>query len=192
MAFVLSALLWLLALLLGALALVLIAVLALPLRLEVAWKLDGQAPPQAALRPFGRFGPRLPLRRSKTERPQGKPARSKPRRTRRGASRKGRAFRFAKAILALLRDILARISLVSARLDARFGLGDPADTGALYGQLIPWSTAASGRQNVHIRLIPDFERQTLEGQADLVLSIIPGRLLAPLARFAWRAFGPAR
>lgn len=72
----------------------------------------------------------------------------------------------------------------------RFGTGDPADTGAAYGMLCPLLYGLRLPISSDIAVEPDFTRAVCDAQAELRVSFVPLRLVGPLARLAWRMFGP--
>lgn len=109
---------------------------------------------------------------------------SKPKERRRlGAS--GR--RWAIAGIRSLPDILAGttrgIHLDRLRLQCRFGLDDPAETGSLFGRICPVLYGVP-IPNAELQVVPDFDGQTLSGEADLALHAIPLRLAWPTIRAA--------
>lgn len=194
MSSVLLALMWLV---LGLLALVL-AVLAAPLRIELSLHKGARWRYTVALRFFGGIGPRLVLdsetRKPSPAEPAPKPddkneRAKKPKRRR----RKRRAFnmrRMASEAPALIGGLLRCFHLKSARLRARFGLGDPAETGQVYGLLCPAIANASALPRTELAIEPVFDALCLTGEAALELSVRPLALLGPAARFGWRVFGP--
>ena len=80
-------------------------------------------------------------------------------------------------------EALGCVRIDRLRGEARIGLGDPALTGEFWGRAsgiliaLPWRG---------FRLVPLFDRQTLEGEGEIALSVVPARLLPVLARFVWR------
>ncbi|NNJ67327.1 MAG: DUF2953 domain-containing protein [Boseongicola sp.] len=186
MSIAISVLLWGLGLCLGAVLLV----IAMPVRLEIDVQKGTRWRFRAALRPFGRFGPRLPLsgRKGKTDKPPEK------RRKRNARRRLGkmRIDRLAQAGAKLVGDILRCVRIETATLQMRFGLGDPAETGEVFGYMAPVIYGAGVGQKLSFDVEPVFDRAVLEGQAKLDLSLVPAALLGPLFRFGWTVFGPVR
>lgn len=80
-------------------------------------------------------------------------------------------------------ETLGCVRIDRLRGEARVGLGDPALTGEFWGRAggllvaLPWRA---------FHLVPVFDRQALEGEGEVVLSLVPARLLPVLARFLWR------
>ena len=161
----------------------LIGALALPVRLEISMAKSSGWSGSAALRVFGRYGPRVPLRRKAKQR-------KKP--TRKAQKGRGPSGRVVRAGLRAVRDLLGVLRIDTVRCDARVGLEDPADTGALYGALAPIRYVCRGSERVQLRVEPVFDGPTLTGRAELVVSAVPLRLVPPLLRFGWQAFGPVR
>ena len=193
---VLTLLLWVAGLLLLALT----TVLLVPVRLS-AWV---QTTPRLAYtldaRLFGARTPRIPLLDSRRARhraankarrqPVAHPTRARRVRTRKRRLGRARGSRMLAALPGLLREVMGAIRWESFRLDAEFGLDDPADTGHLYGCLTPLQIGMPWPPGVHIALRPNFERACLGGEMQATLCLRAAALLPPAARFAWRAFGP--
>ena len=98
----------------------------------------------------------------------------------------------ARAALRALVDILRAVHLDAAILNLRFGFGDPAETGEFYGQMTPLIHGLAGCSRWHVRVEPVFGDVVFAGRAQLDFSCVPARILWPVARFGWTAFGPAR
>ena len=98
--------------------------------------------------------------------------------------------RFVTAALKLIVEILRRVSIVRFRIDADLGLGDPAQTGQLFGFLAPVVYGGPRTSKISIDLRPDFVSARASGQIDIELSFVPAAFILPGVRFAWRAFGP--
>jgi hypothetical protein len=101
---------------------------------------------------------------------------------------RARAMRLLRATPRFLRAGLGQIRVESCRGTCRFGFDDPAETGQLYGYLIPLTLPLRDR----LRLDPDFTRACLVADLDCRLSVVPVRLLGPVLRFGWAGFGPRR
>ena len=129
-----------------------------------------------------------------TERPRKRKAGREKEQKHKKRRRKGGGARFLQGLPGLVRGLLRPVRVERFILDCTFGLGDPADTGQLYGMLAPVQrgTAGLGGPGTRITLVPDFERARLEGRADVVLSLVPVRWLPPVLRFAWGTWGPGR
>ena len=94
----------------------------------------------------------------------------------------------------LVGGVLRQIRLERLHVTARFGLGDPAETGQLFGMLAPVAYAPQwlGSKAVSVVLTPVFEARCLSGAAEGALAVTPIRLLPPGLVFVWRVFGPGR
>ena len=167
----------------------LILVLSTPLRLELAVRFGNASGARATLRLLGGYGPPVLFSRKsgKARRKIVTKVAEPKQRTKRRVTR---PLRLVQAIAILFGDILRQVSLTSARIDVRFGLGDPAETGALYGRLLPLAQTAASRRRICVSLKPDFEAAVIDGRAEVTLSLTPIRLVLPFAQFAWRAYGP--
>ncbi|MBT8409568.1 MAG: DUF2953 domain-containing protein [Alphaproteobacteria bacterium] len=194
MSSVLLALMWLV---LGLLALVL-AVLAAPLRIELSLHKSVRWRYTVALRFFGGIGPRLVLAGETRKPAPAEPApapkeEKKPARKRKRRRRRRRAINVRRIVSetpALIGGLLRCIHVRSARLRARFGLGDPAETGQIYGLLCPAISNAAALPRTELAIEPVFDAACLTGEAALELSVRPLTLFGPAARFGWRVFGP--
>jgi hypothetical protein len=190
MALVLSVLLWLL---LAALAMILLLVLT-PVHLRARVEKEAGWRGRVVVAPFGGLVP-IPVFDSRTAR---KPAarKSKPEKSRRRGRRAGGGAvspaRIAGAVPELLAELLGAIRIDRLEVEARFGLDDPAETGALYGRLTPILFGLGARPPVALAVAPVFSGPELGGRAMADVSLIPARWLPPALRFAWRAFGPVR
>ena len=175
-----------------AVLLVLAAAIFLPLRLEMRAVADGALTVSAALRPFGRYGPRIPLKPSakKEAKPRPKKARRARGRTLRRAGRDPR--RLVAAALGLARDLIRLVRIETASLDLRFGCADPGETGQIFGLMTPFIYGTGAVPRTHLRVEPVFEGAVFDGRAALDLSLVPARLVPVAVRFGWAAFGPHR
>jgi len=174
------------------LALLAVVVLALvmPLRLELHVSRETSLRFSAALRPFGRYGPRILLSDGQDQpKAPKKPRRKK--RARRGFG-KMQPKRFAQAAIRLVMELIGLVRVETVMLDLRFGMGDPGETGQVYGQMTPLIYGTSGISRVFVNIEPLFDRAALAGRTVLDLSLVPARVVLPFVRFGWAAFGPAR
>ena len=88
-----------------------------------------------------------------------------------------RAFRFVG-------DLMRAAHITRLRLRVRLGLGDPADTGLLWGIVGPLNAMAQGLRTADVRLEPEFVDPVLELQAQGRLLIFPLQILALAISFA--------
>ena len=121
---------------------------------------------------------------------------------RRTAKREGftrRSGRFLRAVfdtresvgkfLVRARDILQTVEMRGLYARVRIGLGDPGDTGMFFAALVPL-TEFVRLSSADIRIEPDFEKATLEGQCRVGVRAVPIRFVRPLvpllfSRTAW-------
>lgn len=178
--------LWLLA----AVLLVLLLVISTPLRIELRAIAEETFRFSIAVRPFGRFGPRVSL----SDRPSGsrKSANATSRKAVNRALRRPAAPRMFRAVARLLTDILYRVRIRGVSLDMRFGVGDPGETGQIFGLMAPLIYGLSGVPRANIAIEPVFDRIILNGRATVDVSLVPALLLPPFARFFWAVFGPVK
>lgn len=137
---------------------------------------------------LGGLSPRLPLVDSRRPR---KPRMRQPkpkRKTKNHAAPQG----MAKALPRLIKELLQVVHLEELRLDAGFGLPDPADTGQLYGCLLPLQYAGFLPRQASIFLRPDFSGRSFDCEIDGTARFTAAAMIPPAIRFGWRAFGPGR
>ena len=186
----LTILLWLLA----AVLVLLLAVLASPLRIEARASAGEALRYSLALRPFGRFGPRLAV--ADSEKPKKK-KKAKTKREKEKSAKSGKAtYRdprpIVRAVVRLVSEITGQLHIEKAALDLRFGADDPAETGEIYGALAPFIYGTAHSRRVYVNVEPVFDRVVFDGRAALDVTMTPALLLPPIARFGWSAFGPRR
>lgn len=90
--------------------------------------------------------------------------------------------------MALLRRLVGVVHIDQLQLDAEVGLGDPAETGQLFGQLCPLIYATGG----HVQVRPNFDTVCFRGSALAHVHFTLIGLIWPFVRFGWRVFGPIR
>ncbi|MDH3262491.1 MAG: DUF2953 domain-containing protein [Paracoccaceae bacterium] len=185
----LAALLWLVALL----ALALLALALTPVHLSVMAQSEPRPRVRIGAAPLGGLVPAIPVYDSaRSKRPKEK---KKPRqRGEKSACRKagkGLPAGGGRAVARLLAELFAQIRFDHLHVEAEYGLGDPADTGQLFGWLTALAQVAC-RPGVSLALRPDFGRAVLAGEFDAAVRITPATLLPPALRFAWalRRAGP--
>lgn len=104
-----------------------------------------------------------------------------------GGRRRRRALRMLRAAPQLLSGLLSAVRIEFLRVQGSLGLDDPADTGQLFGALLPLSFLLPPPRFL-FELQPDFSGAALAGEAEARLRIHPIRLLPPAIRFGWRVF----
>ncbi len=188
MATILTILLWCVV----ALLLLLIVLLVTPVRLRARLRTSPDLSYRIEARALGGLTPDIPIadsarpRKADTRKPKKKPsAKERDRRISGGA-------RMLSAGPEFFSGLLGAIHFEYLKLDAEFGLNDPADTGQLYGYLSPLQFGAVSGRATNVTLRPNFERACLTGELDAALHFTIAAFLPPALRFAWRVFGPAR
>ncbi len=165
--------------LLGVVLLVAIVLVATPLHLAVEAESGDATRAELSLRTLWGLSPalRLPLDTGRRRRQRSK------RRKRRSGGRRNRWFGEGIALprLSSLRGLFARITFDRLELDLRFGTGDPAETGWLYGYLTAFAHALPVRAGA-IRLRPDFGAAVVAGRAEARLHFTPLALVVPIVR----------
>jgi hypothetical protein len=159
----------------------------LPVYVAVTWQSDPVRRSMVLLRPFGGVSPQIKVFDSTHRRKpwQKRSGRKKPGRRKEGGATHGNVVAEAAT---LLRRVLGAIHFDALRLDVEFGLGDPAETGQLFGQLCPVIYGAGA----DVRLRPNFDVACLRGYAMAQFRVIPVAVAWPFASFGWRVFGPSR
>lgn len=99
-------------------------------------------------------------------------------------SRPPSGLQLLRAMPRFLAAVVDRIRIDRLRLELRFGTGDPALTGQIFGWLM--SLAYGVGNPAALRVVPDFDRACLAGDADLVLRVRPVRLAGPIYNL-WRS-----
>ncbi|NNF72409.1 MAG: DUF2953 domain-containing protein [Rhodobacteraceae bacterium] len=179
----------LLAVLLGVVLLVMIT----PLRLELLLTKDDALRFCAALRPLGRFGPRIELTDRHREKPKEKPVTKRKKKTPVVQRIRERGVHeVMNAATRLVSDIIHCVRVEKAVLDVTFGFDDPGDTGQAYGMLAPLIYTSRASDRMRVAIVPEFDRATLQGRVALDLSLIPAMLVPPVTRFGWAIWGPVR
>lgn len=87
-----------------------------------------------------------------------------------------RDARLRRRLLRFLRDCWRAVHKRMS-LHARIGLGDPADTGQLWGLLGPLTPWLAQRETATIQLEPDFAEATFDVDGEGVVRLIPLQLL---------------
>ncbi len=105
------------------------------------------------------------------------------------SSRRRKFARFAPRMLrecpSLISKIVERVKLERVEANIRFGLSDPADTGALYGVLLPLLQSINISQQTNVVLHPDFGNQVFGGRGHMGARFVPITLIAAMLSFAW-------
>lgn len=91
-----------------------------------------------------------------------------------------------KRLKELVKHVLASFKWRDIVADFRVGLGDPADTGALFAFLGPAAAFLGSSHRHQIRIMPSFgDDAVLEGYSYGVARLRPIRLVPPLLKFAF-------
>lgn len=104
---------------------------------------------------------------------------------------------FLLEITRFLRDLVHAVNVHRIGLKAGFGMGSPAETGRVYGQLTAALAWTHATQKVHVDLDPDFQAESLEAEADAHVEARTWDLIRPfivllLAETTWEAISNAR
>lgn len=165
-----------------------VLVLVLPVRVQCTWQSDPAKHAMIHLRPFGGVFPAICVydsSRKKTDNP--KPPRRKHKKNRKTGGITLRSIALSD-VVDLLTRFMHAFQIEVLQLDAEFGLGDPAETGQLYGQLTPLIYLSGP----HVRLTPNFAETCLRGRALVHFRFTLVGLMWPFVRFGWRVLRPVR
>ena len=169
------------------------ALLAVPLAVEVSIEEGGRfrATPR-----WGPFRAAPDARRDRTGKKRPRAGTSGPN-SARASRRKLRALLcspdFVKSLARLGRRLILHLRPRRLRLRLRLGLGNPADTGRVWGALCPLVLCLSRLDAEELRVEPDFLRRVFDLEARAVVRVVPGVVLALVAGYLltpapWRAF----
>lgn len=172
--------------LVAALMAVFVLLLVTPLRLQLSLQRDPALRSSVVAWPFG--GSFFPVRVFDSRRKRARPDQPKAARKKTHRHRRPPRADVISTLPGVIHRTLATLHVEALTIRGEFGLGDPADTGRLYGQLTPLIYAFPG----DITVRPNFETTCLSGQANTVIRVIPIAFLWPSAGFLWRMFGPFR
>lgn len=129
-----------------------------------------------------------------------KKARRKPLRTGKGKARTAMAFirspGMSAHLLKLAHNMWRQLRVRQLYLHLTFGMDDPADTGQLYGALVPALILNDCMTQFDLQVQPDFSQPTLladsRGQVRLIPLTIIGVMIAfLLSPTCWRGFAAA-
>jgi len=81
--------------------------------------------------------------------------------------------RFQRRVIRFLKDILGAIRMPAFTLRARLGLGDPADTGMLWGIVGPLAAVLADARNSAVYIEPEFMHETFELDCSGKVRVIP-------------------
>lgn len=160
--------------------LLLIALLAIPLTLnfQLSWKhvFERDIKLQWA---FGLVRLRIPFRQPKSPSPQGEALEQRIDRLERSYSKRQNFFAvvrqktFRRRIIRFISDLWHTVHKRNLTLRIRVGLGDPADTGQLWGILGPVAGILANVQEASITIEPEFLDATFELNSSGSIRIIP-------------------
>jgi hypothetical protein len=181
---------------LGAVAiLALAAVIALPLHLRLwaersegagaAFRMTGEVRLLGGLAPPLRFVGGDDVAHAET--PTPRPAKAAKKKRDRTGWRRMPVSRILSALPDLAGGVLRRIHIDRLEVDTDFGLDDPADTGVVYGCMMPLIHGIRSKR-LALNLRPDFTQARFAGRAEAALHLTPGAFAWPAARFAWRVW----
>ena len=180
------------ALTLGALLALLIALLAIPLTVVFSVRRIEATEGHVRFRwlfglvrfqvPISRAGRPEPQPRSKPEK-EAKPRRQKKKGGAGGLFSLIRQAAFRRRVSKFIRDILAATHARNLFLRLRIGLGDPADTGRLWAILGPVAGMARNIEGAAVRIEPEFMEPVFEVESRGQFRLVPIQVIALVTAF---------
>lgn len=188
-------LLWGVLVAVAVLAALILVLLVTPVTLNVTMRTSPKWRLKIAARLLGGLTPSIPIHDSDRPRPKKKkkPSPAPERQKKKAGPSRPALARIRRAVSAaphLLIDLLRPIHIQYLKVDMDVGLLDPADTGQLFGLLVPVIYSRRQSEAVSIAVRPDFTSARLSGEVTAALNFIPVAFIPPAIRFAWRVFGP--
>ncbi len=171
--------------------LALLAVLALPWRIDAHAALAPRPESSVRLSFWAGVLPGFRVYDSTKKKPKPKKP-EKEEKARKTSKRPSGGVGFVKALPRLFLDLLSKFRIRSVQGRVRIGLSDPAATGSVFGVLSGLSHAVAPATGTVLVVQPDFDGPALELEGDAVVDIGPLSLAGPLLSFAWGQFGPGR
>ncbi len=166
---------------------IVLSVLCMPVRVSVIF--DTQNRPAMLFRValFGGLLPIVSTARRRQKRPAKKQTKAASIQSRMRARRNVAAFarRLLRNLPMLVSKIVSRVRLERVDAKIRFGLADPANTGVVYGALMPLLQLIGVTERSSIVLHPDFGHEVFDGQGHIGARFVPIALIAPMLSFAW-------
>ena len=92
---------------------------------------------------------------------------------------------FPQKLLRFVRDSFRILRIHELKLNLRYGLGDPAETGLLFGAISPAMVYVRSFSSVDIQIQPDFEQLYLGGYFKGDVRLFPIQFVGPLARLTF-------
>ena len=190
----LSAVLWSLLFVAGALLVLIGAVVLSPVRLRLRASTAPDPRLTISARIFAGLSPVIPIHDSGREKRKKNPAPPKRQKRRRKSARGPRydAARIVRAVPGLLRRLAGLVHIDRIAVDADVGLTDVADTGHLFGLIAAFSYSIPHGERAAIAVRPDFTGERFSGSVEADIRFVPAAFLPPALQFAWQAFGPRR
>ena len=95
---------------------------------------------------------------------------------------------FSGRLLLLARRLVRSVHLRDVDIELQVGTGDPAETGLLFGIILPSLGLVRSGSSPGICIEPNFVEETFEGHARVAVRVYTIKLIPPLVAFA---FSPA-
>lgn len=81
-------------------------------------------------------------------------------------------------VIRFLRNILRQIHIRELKVELYLGLGDPGETGMLFGLMSPLLLGIRGLLPLDIQIQPDFINASLRGNGEVIIRLLPIRFVA--------------
>lgn len=170
----------------------LVGLIVTPVRLRAHLRAAPHLSYRIEARVLGGLTPGIPIADSTRTRKVGASRQKKKPHGRKPRRRVGGGTRMLSAAPDLLSGLLRAIHFDHLKIDAEFGLGDPADTGQLYGLLAPLQFGAPSGAGRFVSLRPNFERACFAGEVEAALHFTLAAFVPPALSFVWHALRPAK
>lgn len=183
----LGILLWLIVGVLAVASVAVLSILCVPARISVMF--DTQSQPMCLVK-VALFGGLLPVISTAGEPQDDSNDRlERPASRRFSSSDRRRVTAFVPHMLrempGLISKIARRVKLERVDARIRFGLSDPADTGIIYGTMIPILNLIGVPERSDLVLHPEFGSEVFDGHGHIGARFVPIALIAAMVNFAW-------
>lgn len=178
----LEILLWTIAVILIVAFIAVASVLCMPMRISVMFDTHNRPAFSFKMAPFGGL---LPIVLTSERWKKRTNAASKKSRKALHQNVAALAPRILRGLPGLISKVTSRVKLEKVDANIRFGLSDPANTGILYGALIPLLQLIGVSERSYIVLKPDFGNEVFDGSGHIATRFLPIALIAPMLGFAW-------
>lgn len=172
--------------------LLILLLLATPLRITSRLQSGSERTIVITVRAFGGLSPQLVVFDSANKKQKSPTERkNKPSPRIKGWSLEiGKLRRIVRTTPNFLVSLIRTLRIEKLSVDAEFGLGDPADTGEAYGMLAPFIFNIPDNKKYRIKLFPNFDQKGVWGDALIAIRVTPFVVIIQIAEAMWRILAP--